>query len=412
MERLTAIHIGVFDDSHLWMHEARELGYKIIAIHKIDITSKHYYPLVKDLIDEFYIVPYQDHERIIEIARAHNVSMTVTHPCTNDANIATAVVNSTLGLKGIKMHSAEQCLSKYDFAQFLEDHDLPRAEWTYKFDDVLPRLMDLEYPCVVKPNYSGGSAGVKKIHTAEELLEFMVEEGEGFHLEPGDFYNVQAYTKARYLIGVNAAVQNGELIIFAHYTKDMYCLNEQLRQPYFYYEEAVFSRFDERITPETHNELQRCITALAIENGAVRFDIFTDDDYNLVSIIELNLRPGSSNSASCFHKIYGYNITKELVKLNTDIDADFSPKHDPDYDWMFCKNFRFNPGKITRIEWPKWSENVHHFSSTLQAGDTIPAHWDASVAHKTGQLLLLGRDYDSMMAELDKITRSIRIEYE
>jgi biotin carboxylase len=409
---LVALHIGVFDDSHLWMKEAKELGYTIVATHPMDITEKYYYNDVKDYIDYFYIVKYQDTGELVEIARKHNVSMTLTHPCTNDANLASAVVNSALNLKGIKEHSAKQCLSKYDFHLFLEKHDLPRTKWNYKYEDVKHKLSDLEYPCIVKPNYGGGSAGIKKIYDAEELRFFMQLKEEGYHLSRGDFYNVQSYTRAKYLIGANSAVKNGELIIFAHYTKDMYCLNEQLRQPYFYYEEGVYSRFIENITPETHAELQRCITELGIENGAVRFDLFLDEDFNLISIIELNLRPGSSNSATCFHKVYGYNTSKELVKLNTDLPVDFTPTQEPEYDYMFTKNFRFNPGKIRRIEWPEWSENVHHFSSTLKAGDTIPAHWDASVAHKTGQLLLLGKDYDSMMAELDKITRSIQIEYD
>lgn len=412
---LTALHIGVFDDSHLWMKEAKELGYEIIAIHRIDIKTKHYYNLVKEYIDHLYIVDYHDYDKIIEISKSHNVSMTLTHPCTNDANLASAVVNSALNLKGIRKESAEKALSKNKFAKFLEEHNLPRAKWNYKYDDLSKdQINNLEYPCIVKPNYGAGSAGVKKIYFAEELMLFMKlkDTEEGYWLSDNDYYNVEEFVRGRYLIGCNSAIKDGKLIIFAHYTKDMLCLNEQLRQPYFYYEEGIYSRFINNINQNTYNELQRCVTELGIKNGAARFDIFVDENFDLVSIIELNLRPGSSNSATCFHKVYDNNFTRELVKLNTDLEVNFDHGNNPSYDYMFCKNFKFKEGKIKRIEWPNWSNNIHHFSSTLKPGDVIPSYWNASVAHMTGQLLLLGKDYKSMMQELDEITRSIIIEYD
>ena len=411
-----ALHIGVFDDSHLWMKEAKNLGYEIVAIHRMDIKDKYYYHLVEQYIDHLYVVDYHNYDKIIEIARAHNISMTVTHPCTNDANLASAVVNSALNLKGIKKESAAKALSKYDFAVFLRENNFSRSKWNYKYNDLsLEQIRNLEYPCVVKPNFGAGSAGVKKIYSPEELIFFMKikDKEEGYWLaDKNDFYIVQEYVRAKYLIGANCAIKDGKLIIFAHYIKDMLCVNEQMRQPYFYYEEGLFSRDNNGITPETHRELQRCITELGIDNGAGRFDIFVDDDFNLVSIIELNLRPGSSNAATGYHRIFDNNITKELIKLNTDLSVDFSYGTNPEYNYLFCKNFRFKEGKIRRIEWPVWSKNVHHFSSTLKPGDTISSCWNASTAHMTGQLLLLGHTKESILQELDEITRSIIIEYE
>ena len=40
---LTAMIVGVFNESYLWMKSAKELGYTIIATHPIDIKDKYYY---------------------------------------------------------------------------------------------------------------------------------------------------------------------------------------------------------------------------------------------------------------------------------------------------------------------------------------------------------------------------------
>jgi len=410
----TAIHIGVFDDSNIWMCEVKKLGYRIIATHPMDIKHKHYYDKVAPYIDVFYKVDYMDTDKLISIAKEHSVELNIIHPCTNDASYAIGVVNSALGLKGITKSVAEKVASKISWHNFLVEHNFPRAGWCYRYNDIADPNM-LEYPCVVKPNYGAGSQGVKKIYSANELVEFMTtkEYANGYYLTKNyDYYLVQEYTQARWLLGLNAAVENSNLIIFAHYVRDLHSVCEQLRLPYFYYEESLYPTENVDFLNEKNIQcINDLVKTLKVDNTALRFDIFLDEKKDIVSFVELNLRPGSSNSAGAFNEIYGYNITEQLIKLNTYEPVKFERQYDTKYKFMYCKNFRFNPGKVRSIKWPELNEHVYYFSSRLEPGSNIPPVWNVATAGLCGELLLLGETPKELFQLLDEFTRAIEIEY-
>ena len=415
MENKVALHIGVFDDSYLYMREARALGYKIVATHPMDIVDKYYYHTVKDMIDEFYIIDYMDTDALVQLASDCGAEMTVTHPCTNDASMAMAVVNTRMGFNGIGETAAKYCASKEAWQELLIEQNLPGPKWSHRYDE-LTELDSLTYPCIVKPNYGAGSNGIKKIDSAEELETFMRERdrSNGWNLNKKyDYYLVQEYTHADYFSGVNCYVQNGVIKPYTHYARDQKSKLEQERLPYFYYEEGLFPSDSKFLTQEVLDILQNLASVLEIENGALRTEFFYDENLKVINVIETNLRPGSSHTATSFHEIYGYNVTQELVKLNSpDLKADFTRKHNTQFKYSLGKQFKFSPGKIKSIEWPELTDCIHHFSSTLKPGDVIPENWNASVGHQNGQLILLGESVDDIYQQLDKFTRSIRITYE
>lgn len=410
----TALHIGVFDDSYLWISEAKNLGYKIIATHPMDIKDKYYYNNVKDLIDEFHIVSYMDTDKLIKIAKDNNVSLNIIHPCTNDASYAIGIVNSALGLKGITEEVVKNAASKEGWHNFLVKNCLPSAKWCYRYNDVKD-LNSLEYPCIVKPNFGAGSQGIKKIYSAKELKEFMdtKDYNNGYYLtKKYDYYLVQEYTRAKYLVGCNCAIKDGKLIVFAHYAKNLHSLSEQQRQPYFYYEDGIFPEDDDvYMNKENLGLMQKLVDKLKVNNTAIRFDLFLDDEYKIVSFVELNLRPGSSHSAIGFHEIFGYNTTQQLIKLNTDIPVNFSRQYDTRWKYMYCKNFRFKPGKIRSIKWPELDEHVHYFNSNLETGSIIPPVWNVATASLCGELILLGKTKEQLLQKLDQFVRNIEIDY-
>jgi len=409
-----AIHIGVFDDSYIWMQEAKKLGYRIIATHPMEINKKYYYDMVKEFIDEFHVVSYMDTERLIQLAQQSGATLNIIHPCTNDASYAIGVVNSALGLKGITQTVAEKAASKEGWHNFLVENNLPGAKWCYRYNDI-EDLESLEYPCIVKPNYGAGSQGIKKIYSAQELKQFMdtKDYNNGYYLTKNyDYYLVQEYTKAKWMLCCNSAVQDGKLITFTHYVRNLNSLGEQLRQPYFYYEDGIHPNDDPTFLNEKNAALmQELVDKLNVDNTALRFDIFLDENKDIISFVELNLRPGSSNSADAYHKTLGYNTTEQLIKLNTDMPAIFKRQHDTRWKYVYCKNFRFKPGKIRSIEWPELDEHVHYFSSQLKPGSVIPPVWNVATAGLCGELLLLGESKQQLLQKLDEFTRAIEIEY-
>lgn len=409
------MHIGVFHDSDIWLSEAKKLGYRIVATHPLDIKEKAYYEQVKPYIDLFYQVSYFDLDKLVKIAKEHNVEMLVCHPASNDAIYATGFVNSALGLKGLSLAAAEKASSKFKFHHFLEENNLPRAPYTYVYDKTL-NLNDVSFPCIVKPNFGAGSMGVKKIDSQAELKEFFTKKSaeDGYHLSKKyDYYLVQGYVHARYLLGCNCVVKDGELIIFAHYVRDLKSSVEADRLPYFYFEEALYPEDDPSyLNDDVISKIKIMVKKLGVDNWPVKLDIFLDENKRIISFVEVNLRPGGTHSARAFNLVYGFNNVAEQVKLPTNLSCNFSRRYDSRYKYVMIKNFRFKPGIIKKIEWPKCDSKILYFNSRLKPGTVIPAKWDISVAAVNGELVMVSESKEKLLNEFYNFVNNIVIEYE
>jgi len=405
MKSKIAMIIGVFYESDLWLKHVRNLGYEIIATHPLDIKNKFYYDDIKDYIDVFYVIPYDDLEGLLQVAKRHDVEMLIPHPTSNDATIAAGYVNTQLKLKGVSYKAALLASSKYDFYKVLYDHDLPRPKFTV--DDV---NAEITYPCIVKPNYGAGSIGVKLIYTEDELLNFFEtkDKQNGYGLtKPYDYYIIQEFIDGPTIMGCHAVVHNGKLTIFGRTYRNL--IKEKDAIPYFYGQEFITSR--EPISPYTYSQIEKVVSAVGIDNCPFDLEVMIDVYGDVISFIELNLRPAEK----VFNFIkgrggYEYCI-KEQVKLGTDLDCDFSEIESRDNNYVGVRYFRFKPGKIKNITWPELPSGTIFFDSRLTNNSTIDSIWNVDTAIKNGSLIIVGDSKEEVEMELYNFINGINIEY-
>lgn len=406
---LTALIIGVFNESYLWMKSAKELGYKVIAVHPMDLSEKYYYEQTKPYIDEFYKVDYSNHEKLLQIAQSHNISFVICHPASNDATLAASRINTELRLKGVDYNSASIACNKYEFYKFLEKNNLPGPRFTYKLDSV--QYQNITYPCLVKPSFGAGSVGVKIIENELELQKFYKEQkyDDGFSLSKSsnDFYIVQEYLKGKKIMGCHSVVDNGTLKIFGRTYR--YLDQEHTTYPYCYGQEFITTH--EEITQKTQNAIDRLITSIGFDNTPFDLEILLDENNNIISFIELNLRPAEK----AFNYISGRNgyeyCIKEQVKLGTSLPCDFSPIGNSKM-YTGVKYFVFPHGTIEQIIWPSLPANCVYFNSKLTKNSYIKNLWNVNIAVDNGSMIVIDHSYEAVKSTFDNFTKQIQIEYQ
>jgi len=398
--------IGVFYESDLWVKYTKELGYEIIATHPLNIENKFYYDDIKKYIDVFYKIAYDDLDGLLQIAKRHNVSMLIPHPTSNDATIAAGYVNTELNLKGVSYKSALLTSSKYDFHQLLRKYDLPRPKFTV--DEVNDSR--ITFPCVVKPNYGAGSVGAKLIYTKKELLSFFEtkDKQNGYSLtKPYDYYIIQEFVSGAIIMGCHAVVHNGKLTIFGRTYRDL--IKERHALPYFYGQEFITNRDD--ITPYTYDQIEKVVNAAGIDNCPFDLEVMLNSDGDVISFIEFNLRP-AEKAFNFINGRGGYEYCiREQVKLGTDLDCDFSELETSVDNYIGVRYFKFKPGKIKSITWPKIPDNAIFFNTKLLNGSVIDNIWNVDTAIKNGSLIIVGNSVEEVVLDLSNFADDIKIEY-
>jgi hypothetical protein len=407
MKHKISMVVGVFHDTYLWLKHAKDLDYKIIATHPIDIESKFYYSNVKKYIDKFYKVSYSDVDKLLEIATTHDVSMLIPHPSSNDATVSAGFVNSQLGLKGVSYESALLASSKYDFHKLLVKNDLPRPEFTTKYID----KENITYPCIVKPNYGAGSVGVKLIHTEQELRSFFINPDikNGYELTKPkyDYYIIQEYIDGPKIMGCHAVVHNKKLTIFGRTYRDL--IKERDAKPYFYGQEFITTR--DPITPYTYNQIEKVVEAVGIDNTPFDLEVLLDENDNAMSFIEFNLRP-AEKAFNFINGRGGYEYCiREQVKLGTDLPCDFSEKRAATDDYVGVRYFRFKEGKINSIKWPDLPTNTLFFDTNLTDGSVIESIWNVNAAMKNGSIIVTEKSREKVCNSINEFVDKIQIKY-
>jgi len=406
---LTAMIVGVFNESYLWMKSAKELGYTIIATHPIDIKDKYYYQDTKDYIDYFYTVSYDDKFKLLEIAKKHEINLVICHPSSNDATMTSAYINTELGLKGVDINSANIACNKLEFYKFLEKNQLPCPSFTFRLDNI--DLNTIKFPCVVKPAFGAGSVGVKVIQSLSELKKFIqtkkYDYGYSLSKSHDDFYIVQDYVIGQKIMGCHSVVHEGKLKIFGRTYR--YLNQEHNKLPYCYGQEFI-TTYDE-ITPKTSNAIEHLIKKLGVNNTPFDLEILLDENNDIISFIELNLRPAEK----AFNHISGRNgyeyCIKEQVKLGTDLNCDFSEIGE-NKTYIGVKYFAFHPGIIKKIQWPETPSTCVFFKTKLQENSVITDLWNVNIAVENGSMILIDSSDKQIKQTFNDFYKNIIVEYQ
>lgn len=114
-----------------------------------------------------------DPEAVIRVAQDHNAALVIA-TCVDQANTIACQVAEELGLpRPYSYATARVIADKTMMKDKLVAHGLPTARHVYAHEGEMPDLSGLRYPLVVKPADTNGSAGVRRVDSAEDLERYL-----------------------------------------------------------------------------------------------------------------------------------------------------------------------------------------------------------------------------------------------
>ena len=148
----------------------QELGYYVIVAGK-----GSNYPCCS-IADKFYDVDIMNYELILKIAKEENVSA-VTSNVVERAIRVVAYVTEKLGLESIGYEIAQIFTNKYKMRQAAEKAGVgvPKYTEVSNVEQALDFAKSCKYPLIIKPVDNGGSKGIQKVESDEQLVCYFNE---------------------------------------------------------------------------------------------------------------------------------------------------------------------------------------------------------------------------------------------
>ena len=277
---------------------AKKMGYYTVLCDYLTDNPGQY------VSDKFYLASTTDKDKILEIAKEENVDGILAY-ASDPAAPTAAYVAEKLNLAGNPYESVEILCNKDKFRKFLSDNgfNTPKAKG---YDNIIEALQDIKsnyfkFPIIVKPVDSSGSKGVGRIDIdsdIEEKLEYAMSFSRGKRIIVEEFVE-----KYGYQIAGDGLSVNGKLV-FRSFANDHF--NPKCVNPFVPISASFPYNMPKDIHDKVHNEIQRLITLLHMNNCTYNFDMRIDKDYN-VYLMEIAPRDGG-------------NYIPQIIKYGTGID--------------------------------------------------------------------------------------------
>lgn len=271
--------------------QAHRLGYYIVGIaYEKGAVCKQY-------CDKFYPISFTEKQKVLEVCRKEKIDG-ITSFSLESALPTVIYVANKMGL----VHNSLECQmlteNKFSMRNAFKKAGLPTPGYLLIYTPELLANIDLKYPLIVKPVDSGGSKGVNKVNTPEELMHAYIEAKDN---------------SRTYRVIVEEFIDGREFSVeYISYKGHHYCLQITDKKtsgaPHFI---EMAHHQPANIGPDVAQRIrdmvEKALTALKIENSASHTEIKLNSKGELY-IIEIGARMG------------GDKITSDLVRLSTGYD--------------------------------------------------------------------------------------------
>ena len=271
--------------------QAKALGYEIIGI------ATENGAVCKQYCDKFYPVSFADKDKVVEICNNEKVDGIISFSLESALPCVTYVAQK-LGLTSNSEESIKLTQSKFAQRQALEKAGIPVPKYYLIENEVDLTKVQCRFPVIVKPIDSGGSQGICKVESPDNLSEsykYAVEYSRSSKAIVEEFVDGREFSVEyishqgkHYFLQITDKVTSGAPRF----------VEMQHHQP---------ANIPESVWNKIKMMVERALTALKIENSASHTEIkWTSNDE--LYIIETGARMG------------GDHITSDLVRLSTGYD--------------------------------------------------------------------------------------------
>lgn len=275
---------------------AKEQGYyTILCDYQSDTPGRNY-------VDEYHCVSTTDKEAVLEVAKKTQINGIVAYVSDTAAPTAAYVANK-LNLPS-NPYEAMMILTKKDlFRKFLKDNGFnsPRANSYRTIKEAKKDLSEFNFPIMVKPIDSSGSRGITRINSIDELeraFEYAIVNSRDRVVLIEEFIEMAHSNQ----IGGDVFVINGKI----EFCGFLNCHRIKQVNPNIPIGKSFPIFLDEEKIATVQNELQKIITLLGINMGALNIEAIFGKNGNLY-FIEIGPRNGG-------------NLIPEFLEIITEID--------------------------------------------------------------------------------------------
>ena len=344
--------------------KARELGHYVITCDYLEDNPGHQFS------HEYHNVSITDKDAVLELAKKLKVDGIVCYVADSGAETV-AYVAEKLGLPSYSAKSIDILTNKDKFRLFQQENgfNIPRAKGYSSYEEAKDDFHNFKMPVMIKPVDSSGSKGISKIDSLELLKEKVT--------------NAMNHSRTKRFI-IEEYIEN----YGPHVGGDGFCVNGKLVFRCFSNEYFSTKRLNpfvsilatwpyvmpERIQNKIHDEIQRVLSLLNMQTGALNFDIRVDAKEN-VYIIEMAPRNGGDLNPNAIKYATGVDLIEYTIKAALGEDCSDLKMIDPKGYWATYVLDSPNNGvlKAIEIEEEFRKNNIVEFDSVVKKGERIYA---------------------------------------
>jgi biotin carboxylase len=213
------------------MEECKALGCKVLVLTRESLKNAEGWP--DGIVDEFFYMPtLTKKEDVINAVSYLNrtIPLDLILPMDEFDTEVAAALREHLRIPGMGETTTRYFRDKLAMRMAANENGIlaPAFVPVFRYDAINEFMSKISPPWVLKPRSQGGSAGIRKVHHADELwhhLELLGDEQSHFVLEqfvPGDIYHVDALTNNEKVVFVEVSrygrppldiIQNGGIFM-------------------------------------------------------------------------------------------------------------------------------------------------------------------------------------------------------
>lgn len=345
---------------------------------------------------KWYDVDTFDREACLKIAKQENIDGILTTG-TDQMLPTLGYIVDQMHLYGCGLNSTVLASNKLEMKEAFMHEGVRTASFikATSVDDCLSFADTKGYPVVLKIVDGSGSRGIAIVHNAFELKEqypLIVRETKKDYIIIEQFVNGLEF-------GAQAYVQGGKLtFVMPHGDITFHGVTDV---PVGHY--APFEKHDD-VFADVTEQLNRCISALKLNNTALNADFILSDDK--VYVLEIGARAGATCLPELVSCYYGIDYYKYLVKMCVGERIQFADKPVA-CAWVETLTTQKN-GIVAKIQLPQLTKEVVDFQLYPKIGDKVSPFRTAY--DRIGILVMKGDTMKSLIEKRNVIINDINIE--
>lgn len=347
------------------------------------------------VVDRYYCVSTLDREHVLDVARQENIDGILAYASDPAARTA-AYVGEALGLVTNSLQTVETLTNKAKFRDFLKKNGFSTPE-TYAFTDLetaLNTLQTIHGTYLVKPADSSGSKGISRIQTIDSVERIREKLDIALQVSPGDEIVVEQFVERDgYQLAGDGFVVNGELVFHCFGNGHF---NERGVNPYAPIAASFPSVHSQAVQQRVHDTLQRMITMVGFQNGALNFDVIVckEDVY----LIDIGPRNGGNHIPQVIEQATGVDLVDATIDLalGRPVELEMRPVMTPSSYFILGSQI---PGRFVGLTFTPGGYRIVRSHLAYPIGTDIPRFDGANKA--LGSLILRFDNPETMLSLLD-----------